>query len=418
MVKPESRHLVTRLALAEGVTRTGDAVTLVALPLTAVLVLDATPGELALIGVAQALPIFAFSLPVAMWVDRRRRRRPFLILADLVRAGLLALVPITAALGVLTVPVLAAIAFLIGVAGTLFDLSFAGWIPRLVKGDDLHRANARIELSRSGALVAGPLLGGALVSALTAPLALLADALSFLGSAVLIGSAPGADRVPDPDASRRRIRDDLTAGIAFLRRQPLVSAVVATVATNNLFRSVAMGVAVLYLVDTGGLEPAAIGLAFALGNCGFIVGAVLARRVSLRLGMGHTMQLGVALFGPSMLLFALAPPPLAGSTFGLMLFAHGIGIALHNVNQVTVRQVLTPDRMRARVTAVIRTLGFGAVPVGTVLGGVIAEIGGIRAALIVSGIGLVAGSLPYVLVHVSRLRSVTDLTPADAAASG
>jgi MFS family permease len=418
MVNPESHRLVTRLALVEGVTRTGDAVTLVALPLTAVLVLDATPGQLALIGFAQAVPILALSLPVGAWVDRRRRRRPFLILADLVRAGLLALVPVTAAVGLLTVPLLAVIAFLLGAAGTLFDLSFAGWVPRLVHGDGLHRANARIELSRSAAFVIGPAIGGALVSMFTAPLALLADAVSFVGSAALIGSARGAEPVAEPDTARRRIQDDLTAGITFLSGQPLVRAVVATVATNNLFRSVAMAVAVLYLVDAGGLDPAAIGVAFALGNTGFIVGAVLARRVSRRLGMGHTMQLGVALFGPSMLLFALAPASLAGLTFSLMLFANGLGIALHNVNQVTVRQVLTPDRLRARVTAVMRTLGFGAVPVGTVLGGVIAEVAGVRSALVVSGIGLIAGSLPYALVHVSRLRSVSDLTPADAALSG
>jgi len=183
MTKPESQRLVTRLFLAEGITRTGDAVTLVALPLTAVLALDATPGQLALIGFAQAVPVFALSVPLGAWVDRRRRRWPLLISADLARAGLLGLVPIAAALGVLTVPLLATIAFLMGAAGTLFDLSFAGWVPRLMRGDALHQANARIELSRSAALVAGPAIGGTLVSILSAPLAFLADALSFIGSA-------------------------------------------------------------------------------------------------------------------------------------------------------------------------------------------------------------------------------------------
>jgi MFS family permease len=119
-----------------------------------------------------------------------------------------------------------------------------------------------------------------------------------------------------------------------------------------------------------------------------------------------------------MLVFALAPPELAGVTFGLMLFAHGLGIALHNVNQVTVRQVLTPDRLRARVTGVIRILGFGAIPVGTVVGGVIGELVGIRWSLIVSGIGLLAGSLPYVVVRVGRLGSVDDLTLYEPSAAG
>jgi MFS family permease len=418
MDERKERRLVARLTLAEGVTRTGDAVTQVALPLTAVLVLDATPVELAFIGLAQAIPIFALSIPVGAWVDRRRHRWTLLIGADVARAGLLTLVPVLAALGYLTLPLLAAITFLVGVAGTLFDLSFAGWVPRLLKGDALHQANARIELSRSAALVAGPAVGGALVSALSAPLALLADAASFIGSAALIGSARRAEPPAEPDAAPRSVRAELTAGAAFLVRQPLVAAVVSTVATNNLSRHVAMGVAVLYLVDTGGLDPAGIGLAFALGNSGFVVGALLARRISRRLGMGRTMQFGVALFGPSMLLFALAPPELAGVTFGLMLFTHGLGIALHNVNQVTVRQVLTPDRLRARVTGVIRILGFGAIPLGTVLGGVIGELVGIRWSLIVSGIGLLGGSLPYLVVRVGRLGSVDDLALPETSAAG
>lgn len=409
MMEPRYGGLVTRLFLAEAVTRTGDAVTLVALPLTAVLVLNAGPGELALIGAAQAIPILVLSIPAGAWVDRRRRRWPMLVAADLARAALLIAVPVAAALDLLSLPLLAAIAFLTSTAGTIFDLSFAGWVPRLLTGDALHRVNARIELARSAALVGGPALGGALIAALTAPLALLADAVSFVISALLIGSARAAEPPPLPVAERGHIGPELAAGVAFIRRQPLLSAVIATGATNNLFRSVAMAVAVLYLVDVGGLGPGAIGLTFALGNSGFVVGALLARRVSHRLGIGRTMQLGVSLFGPAMLVFALAPPALAGPAFGLMLFAHGCGIALHNVNQVTVRQVLTPDHLRARVTAVSRLLGYGAIPVGTIGGGIIGELVGIRWSLVAGGVGLLAGSLPYLIVRVGRLRTISEL---------
>lgn len=412
MDERRNQGLVARLFLAEGVTRTGDAVTLVALPLAAVLVLQAGPFELALIGAAQALPILVLSIPVGAWVDRRRRRWPLLVAADLVRAALLLTVPLAAVLDLLSLPLLAAVAFLVSTAGTVFDLSLAGWVPRLLTGDALHRANARMEQARSAALVGGPALGGALVAALTAPLALLADAVSFVMSAVLIGSARAAEPPSEPSAGRVRIGPELTAGVAFIRHQPLLSAVIATAATNNLFRSVAMAVAILYLIEVGGLAPAAIGLTFALGNSGFVVGALLARRVSHRLGIGHTMQLGVSFFGPAMLLFALAPRDLIGPAFGLMLFAHGCGIALHNVNQVTVRQVLTPDHLRARVAAVTRLVGFGAIPLGTVLGGVIGEVLGIRWSLIAGGVGLLAGSLPYVIVRVGRLRTMSELVPA------
>jgi MFS family permease len=408
-----SAHLVRRIFVAVAVTLTGDAVTLVALPLTAVVVLGASAGELALVGLAQALPILLLSIPLGAWVDRRVDRWSLLFASDLARAGLLVLIPVTAVAGVLTLPLLVVVAFLVSCGGTLFDLAFAGWIPRLLSGDALHRANARIELARSGALVAGPLLAGVIVAAFTAPIALLVDAASFMGSAVLIGSARAAEPNFEPDRTRRRMREDLTAGIRFLRKQRTVAAVVATIAINNLSRNIALGIVVLYLVDSG-LGPGEVAVAFALGNAGFLVGALAARPLTTRIGMGVTMQLGISLFGPSMLLFALAPAALAGPAFTLMLFANGFGIAIHNVNQVTVRQILTPDRLRARVASVIRLLGFGAVPIGTLIGGLIGELLGVRTALVASGVGLLAGSVPYALQRVGRIRTVDDLPAADA----
>ena len=411
----DPRRLVRRTFWAEGISRVGDAVSVVALPLTAVLVVGASPGELALIGAAQALPIVFFSLPVGGWVDRRAGRWPILLAGDIVRAALLVAVPVAAFGGVLSVPLLAAVAFLISVAGTFFDLAFAGWLPRLLRGDDLHRVNARIELARSTAVVVGPAMGGALVSAFSAPVALVADAVSFAASAVLIGSVRRSEAflAQPADGGTALSRSGLAAGFGFVLASPYLRAVLATAGTNNLARSIAMGVAVLYLVDVAGLTAAEVGVAFALGNLGFVAGALVARRVTARFGMGIAMQLAVALFGPGMLVFALAPTQLAGAAFATMLFSNGLGISIHNVNQVTVRQVLIPDALRGRAAAVFRLVIFGAVPVGTVVGGIVGEWLGLRAALLVSGIGLLAGSAPYLLVRITRLRSMSELVDAN-----
>jgi MFS family permease len=407
-------RLVSRTFWAEAISRLGDAVSTVALPLTAVLVLRASPAELALIGAAQALPILFLSIPVGAWIDRRTGRWPILLVGDLVRAALLLAVPIAAAAGVLTLPILAALAFGISVAGTFFDLAFAGWLPRLLRSDDLHRVNARVELARSAAVVVGPALGGALVSVLSAPLALIADAASFVGSAFLIGSVRRSELFsgPSPGGSQPLRRDELVAGLRFVLGQPYLRAVLATAGINNLARSIAMGVAVLYLVDVAGLTAAQVGVAFALGNGGFLVGALIARRVTAALGMGASMQLGVALFGPAMLALALAPSELAGAAFAGMLFGNGLGISIHNVNQVTVRQILIPDALRARAAAIFRLVIFGAIPVGTVIGGVVGQVFGLRAALMLSALGLFAGALPYLLVRVTRLRRVEELQAA------
>lgn len=404
-----ARSAVTRIVLAEGITRFGDAITTVALPLTAVLVLDASPAGLALLGVAQAAPILLLSIPAGVWVDRRARRWPLLIAADVGRAVLLCLVPLALALDVLSLPLLAAIALAMSVCGTFFDLAFAGWVPRLLAGDELHRANARIELARSASAIGGPASGGALVALLSAPVALLGDALSFVGSGLLVYSIRRAEPERLAAPPRGPTRRELSAGLRFIAGQPLLRAITATAGINNFTRSVAMAVAILYLVDNARLSAVEIGIAFALGNAGFAVGALVARPLTRRIGMGSTMQLGVGLFGPSMLVFALAPVQWAGPAFALMLFANSFGIAIHNVNQVTVRQLLTPDHLRARVAAVFRLVIFGALPVGTAVGGLIAQGFGLRAAFLVSAVGLAVGSVPYLLVRVRRLRSVDEL---------
>ena len=392
-------------------TRIGDAITLVALPLTAVLVLDASPLELALIGAAQALPILLLTLPVSAWVDGQSRRWPIIVAADLGRAGLIAVVPVAALLGILSIPLLAAIALLVSAAGTFFDLACASWIPRLVSGDALHRTNARLELARSSAAATGPVLGGYLVGVFSAPLALVGDAVSFVASAVLVASV----RQDEPEAATAPAtsgRSQLLAGIRFIAGQPVVRAITATAGINNLTRAIAMSIAILYLVDVAGLSAPAIGLAFAVGSSGFVVGALASRPLTRRLGVGPTMQLGVGLFGPSMLLFAVAPADVAGGAFTAMSFAHGFGIAIHNVNQVTLRQLLTPDALRARVAGVFRLVIVGAIPVGTVLGGVLGEVLGLRAALLASGAGLLLGSVPYALLRVVNIRSLSQVPAA------
>lgn len=404
-------RLVRRLVAAEAVTRLGDAVTFVALPLTAVLVLDASPMQLALIGAAQAVPILVLTLPVGAWIDARSRRWPIIVAADLGRAILILVVPISAALGLLSIALLALVALLVSAMGTFFDLAYASWIPRLVSGDALHRTNARLELARSSAASTGPVLGGYLVGILSAPAALIGDALSFVASAALVASIRrGEPEMTTPSTADGRSR--LLAGVRFIAGQPIVRAITATAGINNLTRAIAMAIAILYLVDVAGLSAPAIGLAFAVGSTGYVAGAIASRPLTRRLGIGPTMQLGVGLFGPSMLLFALAPAELAGPSFTAMSFAHGFGIAVHNVNQVTLRQLLTPDDLRARVAAVFRLVIFGAIPVGTVCGGVIGEVLGLRAALLVSGAGLLLGSVPYALLRVVRVRTLDQLPAA------
>lgn len=399
----------TRLWAAESVSKMGDAVSVVAIPLIAILALGAGPSELAALGAAQILPILLLGISAGAWVDARPRRRPVMVAADLARAAVTASVPVAWAVGALTFVHLWFALLANAALGTLYDVGFAAYVPRMVGRSRLVAANARLEGSRSAAQVLGPGFAGVLLSVLTPPLVLLVDGLSFLLSAVFLGTT----RTPESraDASSATVagagpvtrRTTLLAGVAFIRHEPHLRAITATAMTNNLSRSIAMVVLLLYLVRDAGIPADRVAFGFALGNSGFLVGAVSASIAARRLGIGRAMTWAVSLFGPGMLLVGAAPIDLAFPAFVAMLFLNGFGIAVHNVNQVSVRQAVTPDELRARVAAASRVLILGALPVGTILGGVLGETMGLRGTIWVATAGLFLGALPYRITLVSRL---------------
>lgn len=405
-----------RLWAAESISKAGDAVSLVAIPLTAILALDADALEVGLLGAAQLLPIVALGLPAGAWVDRAGSRRRVMVAADFARGIALGTVPLAWALGSLSYGHLLVVVAVNAGLGTFFDVAIAAYLPRLVGRDRLVVSNSRLELSRSAAQVLGPGAAGLVLRFLAAPFALVLDALSFAASALLIASSPGKEpeRASSSEARTSRLpaRRELLAGARLALREPHLRAITVTAMINNLSRSIGMVVAVLYLVRDAGVGADAVGLGFAFGNSGFVVGALLASRLSRGLGIGRAMRLGVGLFWPGMLAFALAPTSLALAAFTLMVFLNGFGIAIHNINQVSVRQAVTPDHLRARVTAASRLLILGAMPGGTLIGGVLGTVIGLQGTLLVSAFGLFVGSVPYA---VSRVRSLQSL-PAEATA--
>jgi MFS family permease len=399
-----------RLWAAETASKAGDAVSVVAVPLTAVVALGAGPGELATLGAAQLIPIVAFGLPVGAWVDRRSGTRPVMVAADAIRALVILSVPLAAAAGSLSLWHLWTAVFINACLGTFFDVSIAAYVPRLVGREQLLAANARLEASRSAAQVIGPTIAAGLIAALSAPFALVIDGGSFLASSLLVASSRGREhREHQAPVGAVRRRDEILAGARFALREPHLRAITATAMTNNFSRSVAMVVIVVYLVREAGIAPADVALGFALGNTGFIAGALVASRLSKILGVGRAMKYAVSCFWPGMLLLAVAPESAALPAFTVMLFANGFGIAVHNVNQVSVRQAVTPDGMRARVAAASRLLVMGGLPAGTLVGGLLGEVIGLRPTLLIGAAGLFLGSLPYRLSVVGRLRGLPRL---------
>lgn len=382
----------SKLWAAQTISLLGTQVTYIALPLTAVTMLSAGPLQTGLLGAVQYVPFLLLGLVAGVIVDRTSRRR-VLIAADVARFGLLALVPLTAALHVLGMGLLLLIAFAAGCMTVFFDVAYQAYLPSLVTRDGLGPANARLEVSRSVAQTVGPGLGGLLVQALTAATAMLADALSYAGSALLLLLV----RRPEPAsaATRGSLLAGLHEGLAFLLGHRVLRSIMAATATANVFIPAMFSLYILYLTRDLHVAPLLIGVVVALSGVGGVAGATLATRLARRLGLGPALVLGLVLAGAGMLLAPaarLVPAfPLPVLAAGELLF--GAGLPIYNVNQVSYRQAAAPLELQGRVHAANRVVIWSAIPLGSLIGGTLGSVFGLAPALVVTGLGTAASCL-------------------------
>jgi len=400
-----------RLWLSMSVSTVGSEVTFLALPLVAILVLHASAFEVAVLGAMPFVAFALFGLPAGVWVDRVPRKR-VLVTADLGRATILLLVPILAATGALVMWELYVIAFAAGVLTVFFEIAYQSILPEIVERERLAEGNSRMEVSRSASQVIGPGIGGALVGAIGAPLAIIADAISYLGSAAfLIGIHPSRPRAPRPgSAPRRRLVEEILEGMRFYRRTRLLLSASAAVVILNIGFRMAGGIALVYYARELLMSPEAIGIAFSIGSIGFLVGAASGAAVGRRLGVGRTIILGCSVSSAAWYLLAFATPDTA---FVLVVIAGTIqGLVLPPVfvNNVSLRQTLAPDALAGRVHATARWMHWSAVPLGALAGGVLATLVGLRLTIV---LGATVGVLSAVVVALSPLGSLRVMpTPA------
>jgi MFS family permease len=392
-----------RLWAGESISLLGSQVTLLALPLTAVLTLDAGAAQVGVLNAFKFAPFFFVTLLAGALVDRWRRR-PILLLSNLGRAVLIGLVPLAAIADVLAIEQLYAVAFLVGILTVFFDVAFWSYVPTIVDRRRLSDANGKLMASSSAADVGGPGLGGVLVGVLTAPIALLADALSFLVSAATLASIRRQE--PAPAAGEQRLLADIREGLNYVFRNPFLRPIAAEAATFNVFSTALETVFLVYAVRVLGFGPALVGLVFAVGSVGALLGSLVAGVPERRLGIGPTIVLSmIAGCLPYMLIpladgSGAAPAALAATAF----FLAGIGIAVSNVQVISFRQAITPERLLGRMTASYRFAIFGTIPLGALLGGGLAEWIGLREALAISAVGIAAAPLWVLFSPVSRVR--------------
>ncbi|HET9017031.1 MAG TPA: MFS transporter, partial [Thermomicrobiaceae bacterium] len=396
------------LWVAATVSQLGSQVTLLALPLAAVLDLHADAVQMGLLMAAGTAPSLLVGLLAGAWVDRLRRR-PLLIAADLGRAALLATIPVAWLLGALHMELLYVVSFLAGLLTVFFDVAQLALVPALVSRGALVAASSRLRASDATAQVAGPGLAGVLVGAVGAPLAIVADAASFLASAGLIVRIR-AQEVPRPAEVQPRLRREIGEGLRVVLGSPYLRAMAGASATTSLFGYVFLAVYVLYLDRDLHLGPTAIGLVFGCGGVGSLLGSALAEPAARRFGTGATIVAGRILFGLGGLTIPLAIyfprhalPLVLASEFlqwGMLVIA--------DVNQLGLRLALTPARLQGRVNATVRFLTAGMVPIGSLIGGALGQVLGYPTALVVGALGMLTAAAWFAGSPVPRLRAMPD----------
>ncbi|MFB6890381.1 MFS transporter [Kitasatospora sp. NPDC056327] len=394
-----------RLLLSGAVAaQAGTQVTLVALPLVAVVELDATPFQVGLLTAAETAAFLLVGLPAGAWLDRMRKL-PVLVRSDVLRCLAVGSIPVAAALDVLGLLQLYLVALVTGVATVFFDVAHQSFLPVLLPRERLVAGNGAIETVRSSAQIAGPGLGGGLVQLLGAPLAIVADAAGYLVSAVLLARIRAEERLP-PAEPGRSLRAEVAEGLRFVLGHPLLRVIAVTTAVSNLFNAVLMAVQTVFWVRVLDLSPAAIGVLLSVSAFGGLAGALCAGRLAARFGQARVIWLAPLVTGPFALLW-----PLADGAAGPVLFAVGavavlFGAVVYNVAQVSFRQSLCPPRLLGRMNATIRFLVWGTLPLGALLGGTVADAAGPRAALWLCAAGLLVVPVPLLL---SPLRGLRDL---------
>jgi MFS family permease len=398
-----------KLWSAETISQFGSQVGGLALPLVAILVLDASAFTVAALATVDFLPFILFTLPAGVWVDRLPRR-PILIVGDFGRFALLATVPIAYMADALTLAQLFVVGFLVGTFQVLFDVAYMSYLPSLVEREQIIEGNSKFEISRSAAQVTGPGLGGALVEILTAPWAVFADALSFLGSGLFLLRIRQREEPPVPvaaDGTRPGFKAELKEGLGFVLGNRNLRAQAGCTATSNFFFSVAFSIVIVFAVRELDLSPGVIGVILSIGALGSLTAAFTAMRISRRFGIGPTTIAVTLVQGPAGLLIAFAPVGYAAVPFFVAAqLALGFAIVTYNIVQVSYRQAICPTRLQGRMNSAMRFVVWGTIPLGTLTGGALATWIGLRETI---AIGAIGGGLAFLWILFSPQRHLHEM---------
>ena len=387
----------------------GAQLTFLALPVYAVSHLQATEWQMGALTAAETAAFLIIGLPAGAWVDRMRKRRT-LIVADLVRAAVLAVVVAAALTGNGSMPLLYVAGLLLSCATVFFDVSHQSYVPGLVGLDRIVEGNSKLQATQSVAQVAAPAVGGLLLRLISAPALIAVTVVTYLVSAIFVGRIRAEETLP-PREERRPLKAEIAEGLRFVVHQPLLRRIVACTSLSNFFGAMTNALFVIYALRTLGLDPATVGVVFAAGAIGGLLGALSADRLARRVGEGRIIPITALICVPALALTPLAVPLAEAGVppqIPLVLggFLVSVAVVVYNVGQVSFRQRLCPPRLLGRMNASIRFIVWGSMPLGGLLGGWLGTAIGVVPTLWIVVGGSFLAALPVVLSPLVRLRDL------------
>jgi MFS family permease len=373
----------------ETISQTGAQISLVAVPLTAISALHAGPTEVARLTALQYAPVVLITLFAGVWLDRHRRR-PVLVLTNLVRFLLLMLVPVSYLTGLLSLGLLYLVTFAIGLLTAVSDVAYLVYLSSLVPRGRLIEANAKLEGAYSTAEIGGPGLGGVLVQLMTAPVAIAANAGTSLLAALAFFSIRKPEAVQRPERGRRPVRTEIADGLRAIRGQRVLRLLVVQAGVFNLFERIALTLYLLFGIRVLGLGAGELGAILATASAGSLIGALVAGRAAAAFGTGRSIVGSMVISAAGLVVVGLAPatPVLAIIVLVTGFVVHGFGLGVFHVHSLSARIALAPAGLLGRIQATFRLILYGVIPVGALLAGVLGNLVGIRGAIMLGAVPL------------------------------
>ena len=383
-----------------------------ALPLIAILSLDASPGQVALLRMADHLPGVVIGLVAGVWVDRLRRR-PLMIWTDVGRALLLVSIPLAAVLGLLTLTQLVVVVIAAGTLTALFEIASRSYLPSVISRQELVEGNSKLQASSSIVEVAAFGFAGLLVQILTAPIAILIDAISFVVSALCLGGIRKPEPPARPSTDGHTTWMAIREGLRLVVHDPILRAIAGAKATQEFFLFIWVSMLLVFLTRDLELDPVVFGVLFAVGGVASFFGAVWAGSVERHLGLGPTLIVSFFITSATVLLVPLAAGPflLVVLMVGLPQLADATAV-IYQIHEESLIQSTVPDESLGRVTSCLRVVGWTAMLLGTIVGGILGETIGPRGAMLVGGIGMLPAVLWLIFSPIRHLRSMPAASPA------